>query len=57
LVPLIDKRYSSPFLNIHDMHYPSNELVTFERDNSNGISLYPILPTFIRNARHQGEAR
>jgi hypothetical protein len=36
------------------MYYPSKEL---KNDNSNGINLHPILPTFIRDARYQGDAR
>ena len=36
------------------MYYPSKEL---KNDNSNGINLRPILPTFIRDARYQGDAR
>ena len=42
---------------IHDMYSPNKESVDFKDDNSNGTSLLPILPTVVRDARYQGDAR
>lgn len=42
----------------HYMSFPSKESVDFEdKLKDNGTGLLPILPTVIRDARYQGDAR
>ena len=36
---------------------PSHDIVAFKYGNSDGINLVPILPTAIKEARYQGDAR
>ena len=41
------------------MYMPSKleETQPFKNDSLDGANLLPILPTFVRDARYQGEAR
>jgi hypothetical protein len=46
-----------PTLVIHADSTACNESVAFRYDSSDGANLHLILPTFIRDARYQGDAR
>jgi hypothetical protein len=39
------------------MYCPTSEYVDSKNENLNGTNLLPILPTFVRDARYQGDAR